>query len=139
VVQGSGRALRVSSGEFQLILSESDALRNTLNNYIYIMLAQLSQTAACMHFHEIEPRLAHWLLMIHDRAHGNHFHLTHECLARMLGVRRSGITIAAGALQQRKLIQYTRGEISILDRKGLEAVACECYKAVINDYAQLLN
>lgn len=139
VVQGSGTALRMTAQHFKIALQDNDSLQDTLHHYLYILMAQLSQTAACTHFHEIEPRLARWLLMTHDRAHADHFHLTHEYLANMLGVRRSGITIAAGALQQRKLIHYTRGEIRILDRKGLEAASCECYNAVINDYNQWLG
>jgi CRP-like cAMP-binding protein len=97
-------------------------------------MAQLSQSAACAHFHEIEPRLARWLLMTHDRAHADHFHLTHEFLGDMLGVRRSGLSIAAALLQDRGLISYSRGEISILDRAGLEQTACECYAALVADY-----
>lgn len=137
VVQGPGTALRISTSAFASDLSESPALQRTLNRYLYVMMAQLSQTAACNHFHEIEPRLARWLLMTHDRAHADHFHLTHEFLADMLGVRRSGITVAAGALQSKNLIGYTRGEISILNRVGLEAASCECYQAVNNDYSRL--
>ena len=136
VVQGAGTALRINAADFRLALSESPALHRTINRYVYVMMAQLSQTAACNHFHEIEPRLARWLLMTHDRAHADHFHLTHEFLADMLGVRRSGITVAAGALQNKNLIGYTRGEISIINRAGLEAAACECFEAVNNDYKQ---
>jgi len=139
VVQGSGTTLRMSASNFQRVLLDNASLQPTLNRYLYTLMAQLAQSVACMHFHEIEPRLARWLLMTHDRAHANHFHLTHEYLSHMLGVRRSGITIAAGALQIRKLIHYTRGEISILDRKGLEAASCECYQEAINDYAELLG
>ncbi len=137
VVQGAGTALRINASDFRLALSESPVLHRTINRYLYVMITQLSQTSACNHFHEIEPRLARWLLMTHDRAHANHFHLTHEFLADMLGVRRSGITVAAGALQNKNLIGYTRGEISILNRPGLEAASCECYEAVNNDYKQL--
>ena len=139
VVLGSGTASRISAAHFRRELQECPELLRILNRYLYVLMAQLSQTAACTHFHEIEPRLARWLLMTHDRAHADHFYLTHEYLADMLGVRRSGVTVAAGALQLRGLIHYTRGEISILDRKGLEAAACECYDAAIDDYAQLLS
>ncbi|RON09862.1 Crp/Fnr family transcriptional regulator [Pseudomonas brassicacearum] len=127
VVQGAGTCLRLSGLQLQVALRESPLLLRRLNQYLYVQMMQLAQTAACTHFHKIEPRLARWLLMTHDRAHGNHFHLTHMSLANMLGVRRSGVTLAAGALQQRGLIRYTRGEITILDRKGLEAASCECY------------
>jgi len=136
VVQGAGDSLRLSAPALKRLLPLCPVLQRVLNRYVYVMMAQLSQTAACNHFHEIEPRLARWLLMTHDRAHADHFHLTHEFLADMLGVRRSGITVAAGALQGKKLIGYTRGEISILDRVGLEAAACECYQAVNEDYLQ---
>lgn len=137
VVQGSGTALRMSAVQLRKHLSESPALHRTLSRYVYVLMAQLSQTTICTRFHEVDARLARWLLMTHDRAHGDHFHLTHKFLADMLGVQRSAITIAAGALQLRKLIHYTRGEISIIDREGLEAASCECYDAVIQDYTQL--
>jgi CRP-like cAMP-binding protein len=137
VVQGSGTALRISSALFKQALVDCPALLRALKRYLYVLMMQLSQSAACTHFHEIEPRLARWLLMTHDRAHADHFYLTHEYLADMLGVRRSGVSIAAGALQQRKLISYSRGEIHILDRAGLEAAACGCYTAVRDDYAAL--
>lgn len=135
VVQGSGSALRMSAVQLRRELRTSPSLLRTLHHYLYVLMAQLSQTAACTHFHEIEPRLARWLLMTHDRANGDHFHLTHRYLAGMLGVRRSSITIAAGSLQRKKFIRYIRGEIHILDRKGLEAASCECYAALIKDYA----
>lgn len=138
VVQGSGSALRMSSSKLLLRLQDTPHLRPQLNRYLYVLMLQLPQLAACAHFHEIGPRLARWLLMTHDRAPVDHFHLTHEFLASMLGVRRSGITLAAGALQEKKLISYSRGRIQILDRIGLEAEACECYDAVINDYASIM-
>lgn len=134
VVQGSGSALRISSPVFKQQLLKSPALLRTLKRYLYVVMTQLSQSAGCLHFHEIEPRLARWLLMTHDRSHADHFHLTHEFLADMLGVRRSGVSIAAAALQERGLISYSRGEISMLDRAGLEGVACECYATLVADY-----
>jgi CRP-like cAMP-binding protein len=135
VVQGTGTALRMPGAQLIRELRESPAMRRTLDRYLYVMMAQLTQSSACTRFHEIEPRLARWLLMTHDRAHGDRFYLTHEYLAGMLGVRRSGVSIAAGALQLRKLIRYSRGEINILNRKGLEAASCTCYDAMVEDYA----
>ena len=134
VVQGAGAAWRMNPRDSRRNCT-TPALRRTIHRYLYVLLTQFAQSAACTHFHEIEPRLARWLLMTHDRAHADHFYLTHEVLAAMLGVRRSSITIAAGALQQRGLIRYVRGDISILDRPGLEAAACGCYDALIADYA----
>lgn len=128
-VHSSGSCLRLSRVQLQAALSEMPELRTTLNHYLHLQVMQLAQSAACIHFHDIEQRLARWLLMTHDRVHCDHFHFTHECLANMLGVRRSGVTLAAGLLQHQGLIQYTRGEITIVDRKGLEAVSCLCYSA----------
>lgn len=136
VVQGSGSALRMHRLPLRDEIHNSSALRDILHRYLYVMVTQLSQTTVCTHFHEIEARLVRWLLLTHDRAHADHFHLTHQFLANMLGVQRSAITIAAGALQRRKLIRYTRGEIHILDRPGLEAASCECYRAVVEDYTR---
>jgi hypothetical protein len=139
VVQGSGGALRMSVPQLRRGLRDSPGLLRTLHRYLYVLMAQLSQTTACTRFHEVEPRLARWLLMTHDRAHADHFHLTHQLLADMLGVRRSAVTIAAGALRRKNLIRYVRGEISILSRQGLEAASCECYAATAGDYSHLLT
>jgi CRP-like cAMP-binding protein len=127
VVQGPGEALRMSAGNFRKALNDSQALSRSVFRYLYSTYTQVTQTATCNRFHEVEARLSRWLLMTHDRAHCDHFHLTHHFLADMLGVQRSAVTIAAGALQHRGLIHYSRGEINILDRKGLEASSCECY------------
>lgn len=137
VVQGPGVALRMTARKFLLELRGNATVLRALNRYLYVLMAQLSQTVICTRFHEVDARLARWLLMTHDRAHADHFHLTHQFLADMIGVQRSAVTIAAGALQQRRLIRYARGEINILDRKGLEDASCECYRAVIDDYTQL--
>jgi CRP-like cAMP-binding protein len=137
VVQGTGSALRMTAPQLRHDLRNSPSLLRTLNRYLYVLIAQLSQSAACTRFHEVEARLARWLLMTHDRAHADHFYLTHKFLADMLGVQRSAVTIAAGALQRRNLIRYSRGEITVLGRRGLEAASCECYRAVVEDYTEL--
>lgn len=139
LVQGSGKALRMTATQLRKEMHAAPALANQLNRYVYVVLEQLAKTAACIHFHETEPRLARWLLMTHDRTHTDQLHLTQEFLADMLGVRRSSVTIAAGALQEKNIIHYSRGEINILDRKGLESAACECYKMVIRDYDQIFS
>ena len=139
VVQGEGEALRMSAKDLLEELRHSPSLVKTLNNYLYVLMAQLTQTAGCTRFHEIGARLSRWLLMTHDRAHADRFHLTHQFLADMLGVQRSAVTIAAGILHDKGLIQYTRGEITVLDRPGLESTACECYAAVVKDYTQMFG
>ena len=139
VVQNAGKAWRMKTSKLRQQLRKSPILLFRLNHYLYLQIAQISRSSGCTHFHEIEPRLARWLLMTHDRIHSDCFHLTHELLADMLGVRRSGVTVAAGAVQFRKLISYNRGDIKILDRKGLEATACECYCVVKNENSVLLS
>jgi CRP-like cAMP-binding protein len=136
VVQGSGTAWRLTATALRRELRECPALMRMLQRYLYVLVAQLSQSTGCNRFHAVEARLARWLLLTHDRAPADQFHLTHEFLAGMLGVRRSGITIAAGALQDYNLIDYARGEIRVLDRKGLEARSCECYAVGEHNYAQ---
>ena len=138
VVQGAGTAWRVDAGLFREALAASPALRQGMDSYIYVLMRQLAIAAPCLRFHPIGPRLARWLLMSQDRAHGDHFRVTHEFLAYMLGVRRAGVTVAAGALQADGLIDYARGHITVLDRPGLEAAACSCYATDCQVYAALL-
>jgi CRP-like cAMP-binding protein len=138
LVRGSGTALRMDAASFGRELGRSPTLQRGLNRYLYALMAQFAQTVACTRFHTLDARLARWLLMTHDRAHADGFHLTHEFLAEMLGVRRVGITKAAGALQRKKLISYKRGHITIVDRGGLEALSCECYRAMQATYARML-
>jgi len=102
-------------------------------------MIQLAASASCLRFHLIGPRLARWLLMSQDCAHSDSFHVTHEFLAYMLGVRRVGITMAAGALQRRGLIEYHRGELTVLNRGGLESAACSCYAANCKTYSEILR
>lgn len=134
LVQGAGQTLRMKAEDFRQQTIECPAFHQVLNRYLYVMMRQFPQIAACTHFHEIKPRLARWLLMTHDRSPSDSFHLTHEFLAGMLGVRRSGITVAASSLQQGNLIDYRRGEVTILNRRGLEKISCTCYQTLINDY-----
>jgi len=138
LVQGSGTAMRMTSARFRREFRQCPPLQRALYRYVHVLMAQVTQTAACNRFHKVEARLARWLLMTRDRVRANQFRLTQEFLAHMLGVRRVGVTTAAGALQQRKLIHYSRGEMSILDGNGLEAASCPCYQIVrdVHEYAQ---
>lgn len=139
LVQGEGSAWRIGVGPFQHELAASATLRRTINRYLFVLLGQFATAAACMRFHEIGPRLARWLLMTQDRAHADGFPVTHEFLAGMLGVRRVGITHAAGGLQRSGLIEYHRGRVRVLDRTGLEGAACSCYAADCRDYRERLG
>ena len=130
LVQGAGSAMRMASAPFRKEFERNPPLQRELYRYTHTLMAQISQTAACNRFHLTEQRLARWLLMTHDRVKSDEFRMTQEFLGHMLGVRRVGVTRAAQALQKRKLISYTRGNITVLDRKGLEAAACQCYEVV---------
>jgi hypothetical protein len=134
IVQGSGVALEIPADAFRRQLEDSPALECIVHGYLFVLIEQLSQTAACNAFHEVVARLARWLLMMDDRARGQPLVLTHLFLSDMLGVRRSAVTIAAGHLQARQLIRYARGHIQVLSRPGLEAVACACYPAALAAY-----
>lgn len=139
LVQGAGQAWRIDVAHFIQVIESHPGIRAALNRYLYVFLAQLMQTATCTRFHLVEARLARWLLMSRDRAHSSQFHVTHEFLAFMLGVRRVGVTGAASALQRRKLIRYSRGDVSVLDVRGLENAACPCYAIDKKIYAQILR
>lgn len=139
LVQGSGTALRMSAASFHRELEHAPALRKLMHRFVYVSQMQLALTAACISFHGVELRLARWLLMTHDRADFGNFHLTHNFLAQMLGVRRVGVTNAAGALRKRKLVSYTRGDITVLNRAGLEKASCPCYQASNDAYQAVLG
>jgi len=139
LVQGPGTAWRIGTPAFRTELARSAPLQRGLNRYLYVLMTQLASSAACLRFHLIGQRLSRWLLMSQDRAQADHFHVTHEFLSYMLGVRRVGITAAAGALQRQGLIEYRRGELTVLDRPGLEAAACGCYATDRQAYSELLD
>ena len=139
LVQGSGSALRITATALRSEIGRSSALRSMLLRYVFVTMEQMATSAACLRFHLIGPRLARWLLMSEDRAHDPHFLVTHEFLASMLGVRRVGVTVAAGELQRRGLIHYHRGQVQVLDRSGLEAAACSCYQRQSKAYELLLS
>ena len=136
VVQGGGAAMRMKIADFRRDFSESAALRRELFLFTHLLMIQIAQTAACNRFHVVTQRMARWLLMTRDRVNSNEFRITQEFLALMLGVRRVGVNIAARSLQERKLIHYRRGIITILDHKGLMTAACGCYKTVKDSYTQ---
>lgn len=138
-VQADGPAWQIGAAAFRNELARSPALRKGVNRYVYVLLSQLAQTAACVCFHVVEQRLARWLLMTADRVHATTFRITHEFLGHMLGVRRERITHSASALQRRKLITYTRGRVVILDREGLERASCTCYRSDLATYQQTFD
>jgi CRP-like cAMP-binding protein len=139
LVQGAGSAMRMKATVLRRETDNAGSLHKLLNRYTHSLLTQISQSAACNRFHTVNVRLARWLLMTHDRISGNEFHLTQEFLSHMLGVRREQVTRSASALQKQNLISYSRGLIRILDRAGLEAISCKCYRVVKDEYDNLIN
>jgi CRP-like cAMP-binding protein len=127
-VEGSG--FRVRSNAFKSVLEEAAVLRERVGRFVLLQGLQVAQLAACNRLHEVEQRLARWLLLAHDRAGHDSLPITHELLAQMLGSGRPSVTLAAGMLQRAGMIGYTRGQVSVLDRQALERSACECYAAI---------
>lgn len=139
VVQVAGSAMRIDAQILREEFDRSGELHDLLLRYTQAFLAQVSQTAACNSLHTLEQRLPRWLLETQERIHSDYLPLTQEFIATMLGVRRAGVTQTAQKLQERKLIQYRRGNVQILNQAGLEASACECFKRIKAEYDRLLG
>ncbi len=139
IVQGHGLALQIEHQAFNAELKRCVKLQQILQQYLAFYVVQLTRLVCCNHYHETEPRLARWLLMTHDRAGDDQFFLTHQYLAFMLGVRRSSVTEAAGSLLEKKIIDYHRGQIHILNRSALEKASCSCYRTLLDKQLQFLH
>jgi CRP-like cAMP-binding protein len=139
VVQSAGDAFRLKSKALQNEFGLGGVFQNILLRYTQSLMTQISQTAVCNRLHAVEQQLCRWLLINHDLLQTNKLIMTHDLIANMLGVRREGVSIAAGNLQKKGLIKYVRGTITMLDRKGLETAACECYRVVKDEYDRLLG
>jgi CRP-like cAMP-binding protein len=139
MVQLPGRALRMSPRLFQREMTDNLGMRRLLHRYAQAVITSVAQSAACNRLHLLELRCARWLLLAHDRADGDTFPVTHDFISMMLGVRRPGVTIAAQALQADGLISYNHGTLTVVDREGLEARACECYRAIKGEFARLMS
>lgn len=139
MVQASGEATRVPVGAFGKALDECPVLWAIVQRYTMAVLSQIAQIAACNRLHTLEQRAAKWMLTTHDHMDGDELRVTHEMLALMLGVRRPGMTVAAQALSAAGLITYRRGLITIVDRRGLEKLSCECYRRIRGDYEELIG
>lgn len=135
LIQLPGSAMRMKAAALRDELKRGGALPNVLRRYAHALFTQVSQSAACVSSHAVDKRLSRWLMMTHDHAPGDEFEMKHEFMATMLGVTRSVVTRAAGRLQNEKMIRYTRGRVTVLDRGGLEAAACECYAVIKAEYA----
>ncbi|HTN34440.1 MAG TPA: Crp/Fnr family transcriptional regulator [Marinobacter sp.] len=137
VVQSPGFAYQMSAADFMTEFNRDDNVRSLVLRYTQSLIAQMSQTAACNRHHSIDQQLSRWLLLSLDRVPGNRLMMTQERIANMLGVRREGVTEAAGKLQKRGVIKYNRGCITVIDRPALEALCCECYAVVKKEAARL--
>lgn len=138
VVQSAGDAFRMKTKMLQAEFAQGGTFQRLLLRYTQALMTQMSQTAVCNRLHTVEQQLCRWLLLSRDRLNTDTLVMTQELIANMLGVRREGVTHAAGRLQELGLISYVRGHITILDRSGLEEVVCECYRVVKDEYDRLL-
>jgi CRP-like cAMP-binding protein len=136
VVQGGGTAMRLKTVDFRRNFSNSAALKKEVFLFTHLLMIQVAQTAACNRFHVVTQRMARWMLMTRDRVNSSEFRITQEFLALMLGVRRVGVSAAMCRLRERKLIDYRRGTVTILDHEGLIEGACVCYKTVRDAYTK---
>jgi CRP-like cAMP-binding protein len=139
IMQGSGEGLRIRSSVVRSEFLKGGTLQKLVHAFAYLQLVQITQSVLCNRMHEVEARLARWLLSSADRMESEFLHLTQEFLSQMLGVQRSTVTVAAGELQRNGLIGYSRGRIHILDRAGLAAKTCECYGIVDASYDRVLK
>jgi CRP-like cAMP-binding protein len=139
IAQVPGNALRLRTSAMKDEFERCGPLHNVLLRYTYFQLVQAAQTAACNQLHTVEERLCRWLLNLHDKVKSDDLQVTQEFISRMLGTRRSGITVAAGSLQKKGFIKYSRGKIKILDRDGLETASCECYGILRQEYNRVLS
>ncbi len=139
VVQSAGFAYRLSGPALMAEFNRHGELLALLLRYTQALLTQMAQTAVCNRHHSIDQQLCRWLLLSLDRLQGDALTMTQELIANMLGVRREGVTDAAGKLQKQGLIEYSRGHITVLNRHGLEERCCECYEVVKNEYDRLLH
>jgi CRP-like cAMP-binding protein len=139
LVSSAGDALRMQTKVLKEEFAQGGMFQRLLLRYTQALMTQMSQTAACNRLHSVEQQLCRWLLLCRDRLDSDELVMTQELIANMLGVRREGVTLAAGRLQETGLISYVRGRIRILDRGGLEATVCECYRVVKDEYVRLLG
>ncbi len=139
MVQLAGSSLRMEASLLKTEFGRGGSLQSLLLRYTQALYALASQNAACNRLHQLEERLARWLLLVCDRVESNELPLTHEFISKMLGVRRAGVTEAANSLQQAGVIRYTRGRITILNREELEAASCSCYGIIKGEFARLLD
>jgi CRP-like cAMP-binding protein len=137
IVQIPGLALRISAADLQTVMAQNPAMRDHLLRYVHLLLAQKAQVVLCNAKHEIDKRLARWLLLAHDRVVGSQLPVTHDLLSMMLGVRRAGVTEALAELESKGILAKARGAVRIVDPQGLKAHACECYKIIDEKFAWL--
>lgn len=139
IVQIPGEAMRMSADDFKQVVNQISSLSDWIQRYIYSVLIQIAQFSACNSHHKVEQRCCRWLLTMHDRAKSDRFSITQEFLSHMLGVRRASVTEVAGKLQKAGLIAYSRGQMAICNRQGLEAASCECYALVRAEFNRLFS